>query len=433
MINVPRRRFALAAGAAAVFATLSASAPGVQVQAAAATSATAPPAAAGSVARGTRLFNPAQIAAIVARTPYVKGLTHPQRLQAAGLAGDIAIKGRVVRSGKSLVVDHVEGPFRSRMRVSPGIDLTAHEGRDVVVAGRFEAWPSSLAFLRKSRLVDGRGLAPSSEPAVSGMVRAAVDADVIRTAPGKGLDSGDVAGVLYHGRGATNAYGSYAFVEDAIVLLRDGWAYHRLDVAPSDLNVKVSRDVEPQRWSKWRRAGGGFEIRRMDDHARLADAWVKAEGTLQGPWPSGTRLRGPYTSAAFHGSIALGGTYVKNTHTFGDDGRYEGSNFAQSSAGSMAANNGFTSTTTSRGDKTGTRSTSGSTSSGGVANPSAPGVTVTSNTARDDGAQRRGRYVIDGYTLEIRRDSGRVDRYLTFWSTGDRIWIGSSTFGPTKK
>ncbi len=306
-----------------------------------------------SVAPGTLLLTPAQLSAIVQRTPYVKGRSQQQRLEAAGLAGDIAIKGRVVRSGDSLFIDHVEGPFRSRMRVSPGVNVKEYEGKDVVVAGRFDEWPSSLAFLRKSRLVDGSGLKPSAEPNAAGMMRAGVEADVIRTAPGKGVATGDVAGVLYHGRGATNAYGSYAFVEDATVLFRDGWAYHRLDVPPSDLNVKVSRDVEPQRWSKWRRAGSGFEIQRMDDHGRVKGEWRTAEGTLAGAWPAGTPLRGPYTSAAFHGSIALGGTYVKNTHTFGEDGRYEGSRFAQSGAGSMAANNGFNSMTTSQSDKTG--------------------------------------------------------------------------------
>ncbi len=386
-----------------------------------------------SVASGTLLFTPAQISAIVARTPYVKGLSHQQRLQAAGLDSDIAIKGRVVRSGNSLFIDHLEGPFRSRMRVSPGASVKDLEGRDVVVVGRLDEWPSTLVFLRNARLVDGSALKPSTEPSAAGMVRAGVEADVIRTAPGKGAATGDIAGVLHHGRGTTNAYGSYAFVEDATVLFRDGWAYHRLDVPPSDLHVKMSRDVEPQRWSKWRREGSGFEIQRMDDHGRVKGEWRKAEGTLAGAWPSGTRLRGPYTSAAFHGSIALGGTYVKNTHTFGEDGRYEGSRFAQSGAGSMAANNGFNSMTTSHSDKTGSRSTSGSTSSGGMANPTAPGVTVTSSSKRDDGAERRGRYAIDGYTLEIKRDSGRVDRYFTFKVPGDHVWIGGSSFSAPKK
>jgi hypothetical protein len=417
----------------AAYAAPSAAAPSTAAAAGPATGAantTRPAAATASAAPGTLLLNPAQLAAIVERTPYVKDRSQRQRLQAAGLAGDIAIKGRVVKRGEHFFIDHEEGAFHSKLRVSPGVNLKAYEGREVVVAGRLDEWPSSLAFLRNARLVDGSGLKPSAEPTAPGMTRMAVEADRVRTPPGKGLGSGDVAGVLYHGRGGYVGV-SYQFIETAIVLLRDGWAYERHDVPPSDLNVKASRELEPQRWSKWRRAGSGYELQRHDEQGRPKGQWQKAEGSLKGPWPAGTRLRGSYNAVAFHGSVALGGMYFSNTHVFRDDGGWEDSRFARGYSGGMAANSGFNSSTASHSDKTGTQSSSGTTS---AASPTAaPNVTVTTQGKRDDGAEHRGRYAIDGYTLEIRRDNGRVDRYLTFKSVGEGLFISDRTFSPPKK
>jgi hypothetical protein len=375
---------------------------------------------------------------MVDRVPYVKDRTPTQRLEAAGLAGTIAIKGRVVSRGENrFYLEHQEEGFRSKLSVSPGVSLKEYEGRDVIVAGRLDEWPSALVFLRDSRVIDGRGLKASSEPTAPGMFRIQVEAERIRTAPGKGVSTGDVHGVLYHGRGATGSNGLFTFKEDVTVLLRDGWAYSRIDVPPSDLNLKASRELEPQRWGQWRRAGGGFEIRWQDDHGRAKGDWRKAEGRLVEPWPSGTRLAGVYTSAAFHGSIALGGMYVKNTHVFAKDGTYEDSRFSQAGSGSMAATNGFSSQATSHSNKTGTTSVAGTTastdSSGAMTSSGTPSMAVTSRSNRDDGSQHRGRYTIDGYTLEIRRDNGQVDRLLTFKSLSEGIWIRDRTFSLPSK
>jgi hypothetical protein len=383
-------------------------------------------------------LNPAQLSAIVDRTPYVKDRSQAQRLQTAGLAGTIAIKGRVVKSGEHLFIEHQEDGFRSKLSVSPGVGLKAYEGRDVIVAGKLDEWPSSLAFLREARVVDARGLKASSEPTAPGMVRVRVQADRIRTAPGKGVATRDVQGVLYHGRGGTGSNGLYTFKEDVTVLLRDGWAYDRLDVPPSDLNLKASRELEPQRWCQWRRAGGGYEIRWQDDHGRAKGDWRKADGRLVDPWPSGTRLAGGYTSAAFYGSLALGGTYTKNTRFFAKDGTYEDSSYSQSGSGSMAADNGFSSQTTSQSNKTGSTSVTGTTastdSSGAMTSSGSPSMAVTGSAKRDDGARHRGQYSIDGYTLEIRRGNGQVDRLFTFKSLTDGIWIGDRTFSlPSKQ
>jgi hypothetical protein len=399
---------------------LAAARPGV------ATPAAAPNAPVAVVApAGATVINPAQLSAMLERARKVKDVR--DRLAAVGLAGTIYIKGRVVRRGESLFLDHVDGAFHSRMMVSPSVDLKGREGQEVVVSGRLEELPLSLAFLRSARLLtDTQGLVASNEPAEPGLVRMTVEADRIRAAPGKGVPLADIAGVLYHGRGAVGGDGNFTFKEDAIVLLRDGWAYDRLDVPPSDLDLKASRELEPQNWLRWRRAGSGFEVQAQDDHGKPKGEWRVAGGSLKAPWPAGAKLSGIYTTASFVGSAALGGTYFRNSHIFHDDGRYQDSNLTQSGSGSMAAQmNGFSAGGSSHSGASGTQSSAG----GG--NQS---VAVATSSRRDDGAEHRGRYSVDGYTLEIRYDSGRVSRMLSFpGAVSDAIWIGSRSYTPQNK
>lgn len=382
-----------------------------------------PPSAAAPA--GAVVINPAQLAAMLERGRGVKGVD--RALAAAGLSGPLLIRGRVVKRGEFHHLDHIEGPFHARILVAPRLNLSAFEGQEVTITGSLDGWPGALAFIRHARLVaNAPGLPVSREPTAPGMVRMPVETDRVRTAPGRGVPAGDIVGVLYHGRSGVTGSGNLGFVEDATVLLRDGWACNRQDLPPSDLDAKASRELEPQRWLRWRRSGGGFEVQAQDDHGRPAGAWRRAEGTLKSPWPAGTRLNGSYSTASFHGSLALGGTYFKSTRIFHDDGRYTDSRYSQSGSGSVAATlNGFSAGGSSHSDARGTRSSAGG---GG------DGVAVATSSRRDDGAEHRGRYSLDGYTLEIHLDSGRVLRQLSFPLEGrNGLWIGSASYQPDRK
>jgi hypothetical protein len=50
--------------------------------------------------------------------------------------------------------EHQEEGFRSRLSVSPGVGVQAYEGREVIVAGRLDEWPSSLRV--PARIARGR-------------------------------------------------------------------------------------------------------------------------------------------------------------------------------------------------------------------------------------------------------------------------------------
>lgn len=356
---------------------------------------------------GSHWINPAQLTAMVARGRDASDAKSTQaRLQRAGLAGRVIIKGQVVMRRSSYFIEHVDGPFRSRLSVSTDISLADHVGRTVVVSGVFDELPNVIAFLRKTRLeADTSGLSASPEPMEPGLYRVAVDVDQLRTAPGKGVDPRQVHAVFM------SIDSGVRYAEHAWILLRDGTLYDRAGLPPSDLNLVVSRQHEPQRWRRWKPAGDGrIEWQRHDDHGRPLDKWQITRGTMANPWPADSKLTGTYTAMSFHGSVGLGGTYNERRLKFEHNGRFSESRFTRSSSGSLAAQQGVSANASSHSDKTGSRSSTGA---------AAPGVAISGSGRRDDGADHRGSYRLDGYAMELRYDSGRIERVLSFpvpWS-----------------
>jgi hypothetical protein len=127
----------------------------------------------------------------------------------------------------------------------------------------------------------------------------------------------------------------------------------------------------------------------------------------------------------------------RRTYVFKRDGRFELIGFSQGSAGSVAADGGFSSSTTTTSSGKGTSTTSSTSGTDPANNPvtSAPDVTVTSSGTKDDGAEHRGSYKLNGYTLEITFDSGRKTETLVLPSGPSGKWIvlGGKTYMPPKE
>lgn len=232
--------------------------------------------------------------------------------------------------------------------------------------------------------------------------------DPQRTAPGKGIPRGDIVAVLYSRSGLR-------------LLLKDGWAYGRNGIPPSDLDVQASREREPQHWHRWKKEGKDYFIRHADTRGQLGDTWQKADSMWAvKPWPDGASISGEFIHANFSGSIAGGGTYSQDSWRFGTDGRFSTSAYTQSSAGSWAGMNGYSSAQTSY---------SGANGSSASSNVMAGGGAFSSEDARrqSDGAGRRGTYRVDGYTLELQYDNGAVRRLFAFpWSSSGTSINGRS-------
>jgi hypothetical protein len=375
---------------------------GVQAPAAAPAHQPSRPAAAGAPARQGTLYTPAQLSALAEQWP--KGERDRER-------GPFYVKGTLRSKGEHVFLEQSDGAFKARLFVHPDIDLRARVGQEVVLEGYLDRAPRNPPVQwKRTRVVDDpSALQPSPLPQ-AGLVRTEVALDQVRAAAGRGIPAGELSAVLLESRRSS---GGTARVHKPYYLLRDGSAYLRGELPPADLDVARSRELEPQQWARWRRAGRGWEIQRQDDHGQPGGAWQALEATAMPPWAPDSRPGGVYAKSSFHGSIAAGGVHTRATITLGEDGRFSTSRLAQGGSGTMAATDGFAGSASSHRGPQGSRSSAGGGGAGAFAGSSA---------TRDDGADHRGRYRLDGYTAELHYDSGRIERGLSFpWGDDRRM------------
>lgn len=159
------------------------------------------------------------------------------------LRAPLFVKGTAVKRGDRWFLVQDDGTWVARLSIAPGFSLAAHEGREIVLAGTLNELPSTVAFLQDGRVVaDPSRLVAATGSDADWLVRKGVPLDRVRTKPGGGVGSGDIEAVLFSGKAA-------------MLLLDDGWLYDRPGAPPpSDLDVKASRDLEPQYWHRWKSA-----------------------------------------------------------------------------------------------------------------------------------------------------------------------------------
>lgn len=366
-------------------------------------------------------YTPAQLRALF---DSLHGGSYDATMRAVRAHGPLIVQGQVVRRKEHFYIESNDGVFASTVTVSPGIDVSRYEGQTITVRGELDEPPGSMVFLKKTQLVgDTSGLRPSPLDAKKGLYRMAVDAARVAAAPGKGIAPAELAGVLHHGHGVTTSSG-YQYKEEVRLLLKDGTAYFAERAAPETIDKAKSRQLEPQLWGEWRRAGGGFELRRRDGNGEFGP-WQAAEGQMLPAWRDGHRLQGTWVLHSFYGSGGFGGTYFKNSFKFNPDGRFERVNFTRSTSAAVAPD--FSSSTTSSSDGKGSSSVS-STHAGG--NDSGGSVTVTSQNRKGDGSGNRGTYRLDGYSLQLTYDDGQVETLLCApWNTKyENLVIGGATY-----
>jgi len=361
-----------------------------------------PAKAAGAAPTGT-LYTVAQLDMY-----YATGSLQERR---ARLGPTVYFKGRAVRRGDSWFVEHDDPTFGSRTPISPGFSLAAYEGQTIVMSGRFKELPVSVGFLQDGRVVaDPSRLTPSNLPEDAVLRRRTVPVDQVRAKPGDGVAAGDIDAVRFDGKRVA-------------LLLDDGWLYNRPGaLPPSDLDVKASRRLEPDFWHRWKSSGDKILVRWADKRGRLADDWQPMTGTWAvRPWPGGRVAPVDYIAQNFAGSLATGGVYSKSLWRFGADGRFTTSAYVQAGSGSMAAQNGFVAGQTSHQGPQGGQSS-------GFANGN--GAVVTNQRNGADGSGNRGSWKLEGYTLELRYDNGRVARVFAFpWDDkAKHVWIDGTSY-----
>ncbi|HEX7813951.1 hypothetical protein [Dyella sp.] len=230
---------------------------------------------------------------------------------------------------------------------------------------------------------------PAGLAALGGVARAASAAAAASTvtsslqAPaGKGIAKSDIQGVYLLKTIATGVGGASWPVYEPYLLLKDGTAYEDPRLAPDSLDVSASRQQEARRWGRWSRAGGDFQVQMPH-----GDPVVLSDDLFVKPADSSTPLAGSYKHVGGGGSLGVaGGSFMRIDHyQFRADGSYS----TDASAGLIGAH----------------KSVDAQTGGGG-------------------------RYLIDGYAIELTNDQGHAVR-LFFYRVGDKLLhIGGADYVP---
>jgi hypothetical protein len=191
-------------------------------------------------------------------------------------------------------------------------------------------------------------------------------------------------------------------MEKTYVLFKDGTCTTALE----DLDPATSRAANPKEWGRWRKSGKGYEI------ALAGEKFEAPPGQLiREPARRGERLSGQWSRSS-GGQVGPDAVYWHNSSVvFSKDGRFE-----LSSSGGHGGTSGDT-TSVSGYDDEGSATSTTSPNVGG-------GGSRRSGKSRVD---RTGTYSLDGYVLELRYDSGRVEQHL-FHTDDNRkfIWFRDS-------
>ncbi len=239
-----------------------------------------------------------------------------------------------------------------------------------------------------------QGASKEPSPSQQAAQKAAADAEAARfkwvTAPGKGVQPDEIEAVMFYGY---NSYGwGVSFEEEQRLVLKDGWAYDNLRVPPADLDVAASRKNESELWHKWRKNGDGYEIEKDG-------AWKKLPGHPVRGAKAGETLSRSYTYSATGGGY-YSSYVVFDTFSFSADGTFTSSDYSSTHANS----NGL-----------------GQINSEGIGNGA---ISHGASSSSD-----RGRYKLDGYTIEMTYPDGTTARQLFFfWADDKNISIGGATY-----
>jgi hypothetical protein len=204
-----------------------------------------------------------------------------------------------------------------------------------------------------------------------------------------------IAGVLYSWWQTYDMSGMQ-ISDRTYVLFKDGTCTFAIE----DLDPATSRAANPKMWGRWRKRGNKYEIE-LEGEKFVPPGWEIRE-----PARRGERLSGKW-SASGGGQVGPDAVYWHfSSIVFTKEGRFD-----VSSSGGSGGTSGDTTSTTVYDDE-------GSATS--VTNPNIGGGG--SRRRGSTSADRTGTYSLDGYLLELRYDSGRVEQHL-FHANDDRSFV----------
>jgi hypothetical protein len=223
----------------------------------------------------------------------------------------------------------------------------------------------------------------------------------VRVAPGEGADLSDIEEVWVY----SNIDVIWGGIDvDTTLLFEDGSAYLDCTIPPDELDVEVSKRLEPKRWTRWRTSWGDYQIWNPSK-----ETWVDMRGEPGEAIDPGTRLSGDYLNA---GGSQYSGSWKRHI-IFHDDGTFELSSFSLQSnsmmgGGSLEPGGGTAPlvTTVHSSDKSG---------SSGAASVIGSNVGGGTSSKRRDGSKNTGVYEINEYSVTLKHDNGYTHTELLYY------------------
>jgi hypothetical protein len=204
------------------------------------------------------------------------------------------------------------------------------------------------------------------------------------------LKTSDIHSVIIHLEYEYGLGGAIYPVYNPYILFKDGTIYDE----PNTLDLAASKRNDPKKWGVWRMESGLLKITWDAKPAKNKySEWKKDSYKNASPAKKGETISGSFKTMSGGGNTALGGDVmivVSNTITFNDQGQFT---LAKVSGGSTS--------------------------------------TVTSYYKGKDA----GTYTLDGYTIELKFNSGKTGRKFFYFYPDNRKYfgIGSSVYVPRDK
>jgi hypothetical protein len=200
----------------------------------------------------------------------------------------------------------------------------------------------------------------------------------------------DISSVIMHLEYESGVGGGIYPVYNPYILFKDGSIYSE----PNTLDLAASRRNDPKKWGVWKMEGGLLKITWNAKPAKdKFSEWKKDSYKNVSPAKKGETLSGSFKTMSGGGNTAMGGDVmivISDTITFNPQGQFT---LAKVSGGSTS--------------------------------------TVTSYYKGKDA----GTYILDGYTIEMKLNNGKIERKFFYFYPDDRRYfgIGSSVYVPRSK
>jgi hypothetical protein len=247
-----------------------------------------------------------------------------------------------------------------------------------------------VAMLR--RVGDADRLPPSQEQARKAAEEAEAKRYKFVTAPGQGLQPQDVEAIVYAWE-QVYTIGGLQMTDDIYLLLKDGTVHDGLPVPPEDMDVALSKRREPQRWGRWKRQASSYAFAWPSNPG---DFKPVRGGVLQGG-RKGSTLQGHWQAASSYSIPGGASSWSKWGLFLHSDGRFE--KYSQGGAGASTIGPQGTSVHSVWSDE------------GAVSSATGPNFAVGSERKNTQKGARSGRYEIDGHSMTLRYDNGKVERH----------------------